>query len=211
MLPMRLPTNETAYSMDCIEYFDYLVPSVILQKFFELNPVKATSHQFCDLHLQQLFQDFCPIQPGDIMIPDMWHLEHYRVPQNGKLLAFEQDGERDSGRLLHSVDQASFPKLIQTDADRMLSEKYPNLSPGQVAIIRSHLESLIITVIELLDERMLEKLRSKKIAKINKSHGPGFGEDLWEEAYSDILALFDSETFEATSEAWRKFAQGEEY
>jgi hypothetical protein len=114
---------------------------------------------------------------------------------------FDRSGKRDTDRLVRSVDQASFMEETQVSADQLLAEKYPNLSPGKFSMCRSYLESIIISYIGW-NERMLETARIDKIVELNRSHGSGFGKQLWEEVHSTTLALFDSATLEASKGAW---------
>jgi hypothetical protein len=198
---IQLATNDSAQDLDCEEYFDFIVPSDVLKKFFDLNPTKVTSHKFCDLRLFQILYELCPIEVGDAMMPGMWLLAHYKIPMDEMRATFDRNGKRDTDRLVQSVDQASFMEETQTSADQLLAEKYPNLSPGKVAMCRGHLESIILSYIGW-NERMLEKARIDKIAELDRSHGSGFGEELWEEVHSTTLALFDSATLEASKGAW---------
>jgi len=198
---VQLATNDGARDLDCEEYFDFIVPSSVLKKFFDLNPATVTSHKFCDLRLFQILYELCPMEVGDAMMPGMWLLAHYKIPMDEMRAAFDRDGARDTDRLVQSVDQASFMVETQTSADRMLSEKYPNVSPGQVSMCRSHLESIILSYIGWND-RMLHKARRDKVVQLNNSHGSGFGENLWEEVHTDVLALFDSATLQASKGAW---------
>ena len=69
---------------------------------------------------------------------------------------------------------------------------------------RAHIESIIISFVGWNEDK-LERARTEKIFELNRSHGPGFGEALWGECLSTLLALFDKTTLEASKGAWEKF------
>ena len=199
---IELATNNQARYKDCEEYFDFIVPTHVLKKFFDLNPTAVTSHKYCDLRLFQILYELVPIEIGD-RVPGMWLLAHYKIPMDEMKDAFNRGGERDNtGRLVQSVDQNSFMIETQVSADRSLSEKYPHLSPGQVSMCRSHLESVIISYIGW-NEDMLSKAYKERITHLDEHHGPGFGEDLWQEVHSSMVALFPPEILDVSKNAWK--------
>lgn len=71
-------SNKTVADLDAQEYFDFIVPSLVMEKFFDLTPVKVSSHRFCDLRLFQILEHLCTLEPPDA--PDVWLLAHYKVP-----------------------------------------------------------------------------------------------------------------------------------
>jgi hypothetical protein len=204
---VQLATNDTADELDCEEYFDYLVPSCVLNKFFALNPEKVTSNKYCDLRLLAVFNHLCPLSVGDAMMPGMWLLAHYKIPMDEKRAAFDRHGERDVENLVHSVDQASFQEEVQAPADLGLAKQFPKLSPGQIAMCRGHLESIILSFVGWNEDK-LEQARAEKISEVTMSHGRGFAEALWDECLSTMIDLFDPATLEASKEAWKEFQIG---
>lgn len=205
---VQLATNDTAQDLDAEEYFDFIIPSDILKKFFELNPTKVTSNKFCDLRLFQVLYKLCPLELGD-MIPGMWLLAHYKIPMEEKMKAFDRHGQLDTNRLIHAVDQASFSNAEEQSQasaakDRLLAQKYlGRLSPGQVGMCRGHLESIILSYIGW-DEETLQEARREKVIELTRSHGPGFAEELWEECDTTIRALFDAASLKASKGAWKR-------
>ena len=206
---VQLATNETADELDCEEYFDYVVPSSVLKKFFDLNPPEVASNKFCDLRLLAVFSHLCPLAVGDTMMPGMWLLAHYKIPMDEKRAAFDRHGERDVENLVQSVDQASFQEEELAATDLELAKRFPKLSPGQIAMCRAHIESIIISFVGWNADK-LERARIEKVFELNRSHGPGFGEALWQECLSAMLALFDNETLEASKGAWDTFQVDED-
>lgn len=205
---VQLANSYTAGDLDGEEYFDFLVPSEILEKFFALNPTKVTSNKFSDLRLLAVFDHLCPYSVGEV-IKGMWLLAHYKIPMDDKRAAFDRHGERDTDHLVQSVDQASFQKEQETSADLALANRFPRLSPGQVAMCRGSIESHIIQFVGWNEEK-LESARSQKTMELNMYHGFGFGEALWDECLSTMLALFDPETLEASKDAWDKVLVNED-
>lgn len=192
---VQLVSNSEAKESDAEEYFDYIVPSAILKKFFDLNPPAVRSHRFCDLRLWKILDHLTPIALGD-NDPNSWFLAHYKVSMDEKMLTFDNHGQR-----INKTDQISFaPESIQS-ADQALSERYHPLSPPQVAMCRGHLESVIIQYVGWNDIE-LEDAQGVKVAELNRSHGNGFGDELWEECISRILSLFDPATLHASKGTW---------
>lgn len=197
---VTLATSDTAGDLDCKEYFDYIVPTAVLEKFMKLTPEAVASHRFCDLRLYQVFSYLEPFEMSDPH-PGMWLLAHYKVSMDDKLRTFDNHGRRDTDRLVHAVDESSFKEEETTPADIALSERFPKLSPGQVAMCRGRLESIILSYIGWNEEK-LEEARKEEIMELNRSHGIGFGEELWEECQANMLSLFDADSLEASKDAW---------
>ena len=133
----------------------------------------------------------------------MWLLAHYKEHMDEKLERFSNHGRHDDRQLQHALDQASFQKVEATTADTALSERFPQLSLGQIAMCRGHLESIIISFVGWND-KALEHVRDDKTAEPNERHDNGFGEELWEECHESIPALFDAPTWEESKDAWKR-------
>ena len=201
-----------AEDMDAEEYFDFIVPSKVLQKFFELNPPKVTSNRYCDLRLYQVLEKLCPMDyeyysfmmsDSIILSPDMWLLAHYKIPMEDKQDTFDRHGEREKNQ----EDQASFPKEQEALEDIRLAEQFPKLSPAQVAMCRVFFESIILSFVGW-NEEMLQEAKTQKVFEVSQSHGPEFAKALWEESHAKMVSLFDMspETLKESNDGvWDEF------
>jgi len=181
-----VPTSRSD-EMDATEYMDFMVPTSVMQKFFRLTPVGITSHKFCDLRLLAILERLNPMEIGDIpQYP--WLLAHYKTSMGTKWKNFDSHGK---GQALgaHSLDQASVGKVEPTAQDVALSKRGRKLSPGQVALCRGHLESLIIQYIGW-DDKTLAEVKRAKTAELSRLHGRGLADDLWKEVVAQMTALF---------------------
>jgi hypothetical protein len=80
---VQLIPSSRCDDMDCNEYFDYIVPTSVMVKFFNENPVGITSHKFCDLRLYRVLADLFPYEAQDH--PSYpWLLIHYKVSEDTK-------------------------------------------------------------------------------------------------------------------------------
>jgi len=192
-------SNELAKETDAEEYFDFIVPSSVLQKFFRLTPTTVANHKFCDLRLFQVLSYLQPMEMGDVN-PGMWMLVHYKIPHDDKLRAFDNHGQLERHEYYQS-EQASFDIQSPTPADIVLAESFSKLSPSQIALCRGHLESIILSYIGWNDQE-LEKVKNDKVNELNNRHGIGFGDALWGECSANIRSLFDDETLQASNGTW---------
>jgi len=186
--------------MDCEEYMDFMVPTSVMKKFFHLTPVGITSHKFCDLRLLAILKRLSPFEIGDI--PNYpWLLAHYKTSMDTKWRNFDSHGK---GQALgaHSRDQASVGIMEPTAQDVALSKRYRNLSPGQVAMCRGHLESLVVQYIGW-DDEMLAGAKRAKIEELNRLHGPGLAADLWKEIVEKLASLFSGTEINLNRGAWQ--------
>jgi len=88
--------------MDCNEYFDYIVPTSVMVKFFDENPVGITSHKFCDLRLYRVLADLFPYEAQDH--PSYpWLLIHYKVSEDAKKHTFDNHGRRKKESIILST------------------------------------------------------------------------------------------------------------
>ena len=69
-------------------------------------------------------------------------------------------------------------------------------------IINKQFKSIIISFVGWNEDKLE---RARIVFELNRSHGPGFGEALWEECLSAMLALFDKQTLEASKGALDTF------
>lgn len=202
---VQLASDENVSALDALEYFDFIVPTSLMKKFFDLTPTALASHQFCDLRLFQILDYMAPIACSDTANPEMWLLAHYKVSMNEKKKAFDQNGRFDQNRLVHAVDQLSLntTSTAGTGADQALAIKYGQLSAAQIGMCRSHLESCIIQYIGWNDAEF-KQIQHEKIAELQDLYGPGFTNDLWKECHATILELLDAATLDASQRAWVK-------
>lgn len=211
---VTMVNEDTAEDLDAEEYFDYLVPSAILKKFFDLTPVAVTSHKFSDLRLYSTLAHVFPFDMGSTD-PDIWLLAHYKLPMDEKRKAFDNNGGlvgSYASRAGHSNDQASFGTFAASAEDVALSERFGRITPSQVSMCRSHIESVAIQYIGWND-KLLDHARTVKIVELSDSHGPGFGEALWEECETALTRLFGAESLEMSKGAWKRhsFASSSKY
>jgi hypothetical protein len=118
-------------------------------------------------------------------------LIHYKVSEDAKKHTFDNHGRRDKRRKgkCHSIDQASFGgEFKPSDRDVNLARNYHRISPGQVAMCRGHLESLVITYIGR-DNRSLQDVKRQKTIELNGLYGYGLGNELWAQAHEDMFKL----------------------
>mmetsp|Transcript_12727 Transcript_12727/g.23862 ORF Transcript_12727/g.23862 Transcript_12727/m.23862 type:complete len:476 (+) Transcript_12727:79-1506(+) len=183
--------------MDAEEYFDWMVPTALMQKFFRLNPIHATSSKYCDLRLLAILNKVCPMEVVDV--PNYpWLMVHYKASEDCKRDMFDNHGEAYGN---HASDQASMKIVKPSEKDKKLAQRYP-LSKAQVAICRDHFESIIIQYYGW-DEKNLGLARREKIREVNQSHGAGFGEELWAQVEAKVGSYFNKQTLEESKGAWQ--------
>lgn len=192
-------SNSKAVEMDAEEYFDFIVPSCLLEKFFRLTPLQVSSHKFSDLRLWAVLEHMCPLRT-DGLPEDAWLLAHYKISEDSKRATFDNKGKRVES--VQSVDMISMSDNKAGAADVSLSERFPPLTPEQVSMCRAHIESVVIQSVGW-NEQELEHCRVVKVKELNRSHGTGFGDQLWDECLEQILSLFDTATLEASKDAWK--------
>jgi len=186
--------NSRCEEMDADEYFDFMVPTAIMQKFFRLNPPNVTSSAYCDLRLLAILNKVAPIEVAD-MVQYPWLLAHYKASDKNKRLFF--DSFEYSGN--HAADQASMT-VKPSDKDKKLAQRYP-LSKAQVAICRAHLESVIIQYIGW-DSTNYTNSRKDKLKELNSIYGAGFGEELWTQVEAKVESYFNKTILEESEGAW---------
>lgn len=186
---VTIATNSWVNELDAEEYFDFIVPSMVLQKFFALTPEPVREHRFCDLRLYAYLDKLSPVELDDNpAVP--WLLAHYKISEHDKKRAFDRHGVLAGGP--QSVDQASYSIMKPSHGDVALSQRFQTrniLSPNQVALCRAHLESIVIQFYGWSND-MLRQSRRDKIAELNQLYGRGFGEALWGECENRIASLF---------------------
>lgn len=133
---MPFASNEDVEDLDCEERFDCVVPTSILKRFFDLAPPKVAGNHFCDLRLCQIFAHMTPVERRNVGDPNMWLLAHCRIPMEEKLQTFDDHGQHDTS------DQLSFGST-----QPLFVQKFPKLSPPQIAMCRLHLESIVLSCI----------------------------------------------------------------
>jgi hypothetical protein len=183
--------------MDAEEYFDWMVPTALMQKFFSLNPVHATSSKYCDLRLLAILNKLSPIEVVDV--PHYpWLMVHYKASEECKRDMFDNHGVAHGN---HASDQVSMTIVKPSEKDKKLAQKYP-LSKVQVAICRDHFESIIIQYYGW-DEEKLALARRDKIKEVNTIHGSGFGEELWAQVEAKVGSYFNKQILEESKGAWK--------
>jgi hypothetical protein len=101
---VQLVTNSQAKVMDAEEYFDFIVPTTVMKKFFALTPPKVADHRFCDLRLFQVLSYLQPIELDDVF--ERWMVAHYKIPEDEMRKCFDNHGQLTS-HSIHAPDQAS--------------------------------------------------------------------------------------------------------
>lgn len=134
-----------------------------------------------------------------------WLLAHYKTSMETKWQNFDNHGQ---GQALgaHSLDQASMGTIKPSPKDVALSKRFPNLSPGQIAICRGHLESLAIQYVGWNDT-ILEDVRISKVKEINRLHGPGLADILWKEVVGHLKSLFKDHEIYQNHGAWQSMLE----
>lgn len=200
---VRLATNTTANDLDAEEYFDYLVPSVVLQAFFDMTPVAVSSHRFCDLRLYTMLRYHDQLQAVDQ--GDTWLLAHYKISLDEKYRIFDNHGSAGMGG--QAGDQISLSTEV-TSADRRLARRFRDrLSSHQVAMCRGHVESVILSITWGRDHFELEEAKQEKVAELSQRYGRGFGDALWQECSQQIHSLFDSGSLTRAERTWKTLIQ----
>ena len=198
-------SNSRCEEMDAEEYFDFMVPTAVMQKFFRLNPPNATSSKYCDLRLLAILDKLAPIEVAD-MPQYPWLLAHYKASDDNKRKMFDSHGKL-SGK--HAADQASMNIYKPSDKDKKLAQRFP-LSKNQVAICRSHLESIIIQYIGW-DSKACARARKDKIKELNSLYGAKFGDELWSQVEAKVESYFNKSALEESEGAWECLLKQEGY
>jgi hypothetical protein len=191
-------------AMDCNEYFDYMIPTPILQKFFRLNPPGITSNKYCDLRLLAVLETLTRIEVADNPnIP--WLIAHYKASLESKERAFDNHGvvvENVCG-ISQSVDQVSMDMGKPSQQDIELAAKYRKLSPSQVRMCRLHVESIMIQHIGW-DAKKTTKARRCKCQELDRRHGMGFGTDLFKEVEAELWESLGENAAAQSKGAWKQ-------
>jgi hypothetical protein len=205
---VQLAVTSQCDELDATEYFDYMVPTAVMEQFFRLNPPAMTSHKYCDLRLLRIFETLSPIEVQDHPVCS-WLIAHYKTTMDSKLRTFDNHGDTllaDYGRNSEASNHQSFDQIsTKIDApsatDVALAEKYGSLTPGQVRMCRQHISSVVIQFIGW-DDTHLKKACNDKVKELNGLHGIGFGDDLWIEVEIDLQALLGNVSNEESKGAW---------
>jgi hypothetical protein len=203
---VELAVTSECDELDATEYFDYMVPTAVMEKFFLLNPPAMTSHKYCDLRLLSIFETLSPIEASDHPVYT-WLLAHYKTTMDSKCRTFdEHGGNMEVQADLTNESQQSFDQIsTKVDApsamDVTLAEKYGSLTSGQVRLCRQHIESVVIQFVGWDDSR-LANARNVKVEELNDLHGIGFGDDVWAEVENDLLSLLGNVSRENYEGAW---------
>ena len=104
------------------------------------------------------------------------------------------------------MDQASIGPMKPSEQDVALSKRFPKLSPGQIALCRGHLESIAIQYIGW-DDKELQEARCAKVAELNRTHGSGLAEPLWQEVIDHLESLFQGNEIRQNVGAWQSLIQ----
>jgi hypothetical protein len=203
---VTLATNENSRKLDADEFFDYAMPTIVLRKFMDLTPVEITSHKFCDLRFLAVVDK---LSTGTIQMGQNdatpWLLAHYKITMHSKHRTFDNDGWIDhGGGVSHIADQSSLgtsDSFTPCDSDVELASRYRNISPRQVAICRTHAESVAIQHYGW-DEVEESKKSELFIDEVNKLYGDGFGEKLWSQCCDKFGSMFTSDLLEKNMCAW---------
>ncbi len=188
--------------MDAEEYFDYMVPTAIMQKFFHLNPSKVTSHRFCELRWLELLKVIAPMDVVD-MPAYPWLLAQYKALSRSMRMK-KLELSLTLTEEMKEEDSVSLPEITKQDED--FAKRYPPITPFQVTCCRSYFESIIVSYYGWNNDT-LTSLKSDKINHVNSSvnaTGGEFGHELWSQVESDIASYFNDEPdkLEKSREAW---------
>ncbi len=152
---IQVVPNSRCDDTDCNDYFDFMVPTPIMQKFFRLNPPAITSNKYCDLRLLAVLEKLSQTEVVDSPnIP--WLIAHYKASLESKKRAFDNHGVvvEHFGGASQSVDQVSMDMGKPSQQDIELAAKYRKLSLSQVRICRLHVESIMIQYIGWDDKKI---------------------------------------------------------
>ncbi len=201
---IQLVPTSRCDDMDCNEYFDFMVPTPIMQKFFRLNPPAITSNKYCDLRLLAVLETLTQIEVVDN--PDVpWLIAHYKASLESKERAFDNHGvviENVAG-ISQSVDQVSMDTGNPSQQDIKLAAKYRKLSPYQVRMCRLHVESLLIQHIGWNDKKTAAA-RRYKCQELDSLHGRGFGTDLLKEVEAELWQSLGKNAAAQSKGAWKQ-------
>eukprot|EP00554_Chaetoceros_debilis_P013149 CAMPEP_0194127510 /NCGR_PEP_ID=MMETSP0150-20130528/60559_1 /TAXON_ID=122233 /ORGANISM="Chaetoceros debilis, Strain MM31A-1" /LENGTH=420 /DNA_ID=CAMNT_0038821435 /DNA_START=107 /DNA_END=1366 /DNA_ORIENTATION=- len=150
-------SNSRSKNMEADEYFDYLIPTSVMMKFFRLNPKGVTSSKFCGLRLLAILQKIAPVDAVDMPIYP-WLLAQYKIGTKRKLEEILTASSDDN-------DNNDDAATSHSDSDKELAERH-SLSPIQLVQCREHLESILIGYYQWNEEELLHA-REKKLVVLN--------------------------------------------
>lgn len=172
---IQLATNSKCKELDAEEFFDFMVPTAIMEKFFRLNPEYVSTSRYCDKRLMAILKFVGPIEVADI-------------PQYPWLIACYKS----------TVDNNNVHKA--NDKDKKLAQKY-DIPKADIAKIRTDIEALMMQHFGWNDY-MYKKLMKQKIKDLNKLYSSGFGEDLWAQVLAKVESYFNKAVLEESKDAW---------
>jgi len=191
-----IPTSRCE-DMDCDEYFDFMVPTHILQKFFRLNPPDITCHKYCDLRLLAVLKTLAPIEVEDSPAAP-WLLAHYKTSIESMKTAFDNHGVFIS----QSVDQMSTQIEKPSQQDIVLAATNRNLNPTQVRMCRLHAESMLIQFIGW-DDMQADAARRDETQCLERLYGREFATALVKEVEAELWKCLGKYASTQSKGAWK--------
>jgi len=182
---------------DCEEYFDFMVPTHILQKFFWLNPPDITCHKYCDLRLLAVLKTVAPIEVRDSPAAP-WLLAHYKASIKSMKTAFDNHGVFVSQSFDHLSTQIDKP----SQQDIVLAATNRKLSPRQLRMRRLYVESILIQYLGW-DEKKTAVMRRIESQHLNKLYGRGFGTTFVKEVEAELWKSLGKYTSTESNGAWK--------
>ena len=168
------------------EYFDYCIPTSLLGRFLRTTPTSLLSNPHCALRLASMLDDLATLEP---LVPFPWLLIHYVCASTSLESTFNRHDWITGSKIL---DDPSITVDL-TDFDRHVSEhNYPSLSPTQIALCRSHLESIIVRYC-YWNEPVLEDCEIRVIRQVDMYHGRGLGKLVWKHCSDMVRSRFSVE------------------
>lgn len=187
---------------DAVEFFDYCVPSALLQQFLDLTPPVILNSEWCDMRFLAILDEIVDceltwLDPKQIS----WLMAHYKLSTDAKMEDFDAIG---AGLDPHAVHQASSTAVVPTATDVAMVRDFDLvLFPKQVAILRMHVESMAIQYVGWCDERH-EEARLQITSDIFDRHGSdAFGQALWRLS-TDKFAL-DPDLAKRNANTWANY------
>lgn len=172
VLASQITEMSVARVQDCNKFFDYCVPTSVFNDFMRRTPALIKAHTYCDLRFHELLKLITKYNQVQLSQEIPWLVAHHKLTTDAWISA-------------HAKGQSMSVSSGPEDAE-LVSRFGLSLTPEQVAIVRKHVESIVIQHIGCDDEfqsehdRKHEENRSVVVAHIDRSHkSPGFGEALW--------------------------------
>lgn len=192
---------------DADEYFDYCVPTHVLQGFLAVTPAAIRKHQYCDLRFLALLQHLESVNAIDVPGYE-WLIAHHKVTIDTKRTQFDAAGgvfyadQRMPGNAADHTSLAPVGNDTTMAQDTTLASTF-GMPRAQIEMCRAHVVSIVLQY-AAFSTKHLAHYKAKIVSEINEAHGHGLGNELWQQVEQHIEEMFSTEQAKANQALWER-------